>query len=206
MYKDADEILRTVDRASVLTKELTMLSKKQFSEPRHININQEILTLTHSIERITDTNIQLHTHLDQEVHMIKIDPTEFEQVVLNIVINACEAMPSVGDLTLSTSNVVIEDSVHFHPNNTSHDVFVCLSIKDTGKGMDDETQAKMFNPFFTTKVAGKGTGLGLSIVHNIIEQNGGFIDVKSIPGSGTEFLLYFPGITNDRDAKMGGNR
>lgn len=192
-YEDAKEIIEVTKRASELTKELITLSKKQELKPTKLNLNEAVNQMQTIFKRFLNDKISITMNLDLKVGSIHIDPDQLEQVILNIVINACDAMPSGGNLTIETSSVVVNNKSH---NSVDSSKYMKLTIRDAGCGMDQETQSKIFNPFFTTKDAGKGTGLGLSTVYGIVEQNGGIIEVETELMKGTAFHLYFPEFTS----------
>jgi len=189
--KGVEQIKKTGLRASSLTRQLLAFSRKQVILPKVLNLNDLINDMKKMIQRLMEEHIELKTNLSADLKNIKIDPSHFEQILLNLIVNARDAMPQGGALTVETSNIEIPSKQH--PNVTiDSGKYVRMRILDTGIGMTSELQKKIFDPFFTTKEVGKGTGLGLSIVLGIVKQNKGFILVESTVNQGTAFDLYFP--------------
>jgi two-component system, cell cycle sensor histidine kinase and response regulator CckA len=191
-YKHIEEIKKAGDRASQLTNQLLAFSRKQIHSPQVVNINT-ILTHTHDmLQRLIGEEIAYRTHLDPDIGEIKVDPRQVDQIIMNLVINARDAMKTGGEIVIKTSNVCLtkEESQKLLHSDSTH--FVLTSISDTGTGMSKETMEHMFDPFFTTKEVGKGSGLGLATVYGIVNQNKGFIQVKSEIGRGTTFEIFFP--------------
>ncbi len=184
-----DQIYQAGLRASALTRQLLAFSRRQVLQPIHINLNEIINPIEHMLHRLIGEDLNLHTQLDSNLHTIRADPNQIEQVILNLCINARDAMPTGGDLIIMTENVHIE--VEFDPDLAPGD-YVLLSISDTGSGMDAHTREHLFEPFFTTKPHGKGTGLGLATVHGIVQQSGGVIRFQSSLNQGTSFYIYLP--------------
>lgn len=186
-----EKIAKAGQTAAALTRQLLAFSRKQVLQPQTVDLNAIISNTDGYLPRLVKENITVSTSLDPALMATVIDPTQLEQILLNLVVNACDAMPKGGVLELETANMVIEDvmasQAGVQPGN-----FVRLSISDTGMGMDAATQAHIFEPFFTTKPVGKGTGLGLATVYGIVKQSGGFIEVDSKPGRGTTFRIYLP--------------
>ncbi|MHA1520731.1 MAG: PAS domain S-box protein [Promethearchaeota archaeon] len=190
------EIKKNSERASKLIKQLLHYSRKQFSEPIILNINDLILKTDKMIRRLIGVDIELVTLLDPNIAFIKADPSQFEQILVNLTVNAQDAMPTGGKLTLRTGQCTIsENDLEYIPQDQEGE-YVTVSIEDTGIGMDDWVLSQLFEPYFTTKVPGKGTGLGLSTCSGIINQHGGFVRVSSQVGQGSTFKLYFP-VTNE---------
>jgi two-component system, cell cycle sensor histidine kinase and response regulator CckA len=182
-------------RAASLTKKLLSFSRQQPLQLSVVNLNQVLDGLHTLMTKSLGEHIQLMLALDPELGTMSIDPVQLEQVVLNLVINARDAMPQGGELVIQTSNTEMDESfVARHPGSRPGR-YVSLSIKDSGCGMDDDTQAHIFDPFFTTKSMGDGTGLGLTTVYGIIKQHHGYITVSSALGHGAKFQLYFPRVT-----------
>jgi signal transduction histidine kinase/FixJ family two-component response regulator len=186
-----EKIAKAGQTAAALTRQLLAFSRKQVLQPQTIDLNAIISNTDGYLPRLVKENIVVSTSLGPGLMATVIDPTQLEQILLNLVVNACDAMPEGGKLELETANVVIEEALAsqagVQPGN-----FIRLSISDTGTGMDAATQARIFEPFFTTKALGKGTGLGLATVYGIVKQSGGFIEVDSKPGRGTTFRVYLP--------------
>jgi PAS domain S-box-containing protein len=188
----AEEIQSAADRASALTGQLLAFSRRQIAQPRVFDLNQ---TIEHSIKllgRVIGEDISIRTHFDPSLAMIKADPTHVDQAIMNLVVNARDAMPEGGVLTIETANVMLDDDYAGRHLGVKPGVYAMLAISDTGVGMTSEIRERIFEPFFTTKESGKGTGLGLSIVYGVVKQNSGDIIVYSEPGHGTSFKLYFP--------------
>jgi PAS domain S-box-containing protein len=189
---ELDEILYASERASGLTHQLLAFSRKQFLSPRIIDVNQAILDLGKMIQRILGEDIELALITHAERSRVSVDPGQLEQALMNLVVNARDAMRDGGKLTIETATVdVDQEYVATHPE-VRVGPHVMIAVSDTGEGMDRATQAKIFEPFFTTKPKGRGTGLGLSTVFGIVKQSAGSIFVYSELGRGTVFKLYFP--------------
>ena len=178
-------------RGAVLTRQLLAFGRKQVLQPKVVDLNHIIRTGRDIWSRILGEDIVVETILDEELWPVRIDPVQFEQVLMNLYVNARDAMPGGGQLTVRTANVSTDASASTGPAGRP---LVEVSVSDAGCGIDEATLPKIFEPFFTTKPAGKGTGLGLSTVHGIVAQSGGRASVKSKPGEGTTFGLYFPAL------------
>jgi PAS domain S-box-containing protein len=190
----AQEIRKAGERAASLTKQLLAFSRKQVTEPRVLDLNTTIKDSAPFLQRLIGEDVALTTRLDGALGQVIADPDQIGQVLMNLVVNARDAMPEGGKLDIETKNVEFaSDNTAISPDTTPGR-YVLVSVTDTGLGMDETTQLHIFEPFFTTKEAGKGTGLGLSTVYGIIRQSGGWIDVSSQVGSGTAFKLYLPRI------------
>ncbi len=191
-------INRAAERATSLTQQLLAFSRKQIIQPKRININELIVNLEKMLRRLISEHIALIIRLEAEPGIIKVDPAQLEQVLMNLAVNARDAMPGGGKLTIETSNIYLDDTYcRLHSEVTPGD-YVMLSITDTGCGMDEKTEENIFEPFFTTKEPGKGTGLGLSTVYGIVKQSGGHIGFYSQINKGTTFNIYFP-MTADQE-------
>jgi CheY-like chemotaxis protein len=193
--EDVQEIASAAGRAAALTRQLLAFSRKQVMQPQVININSVITNLENLLRRLIGEDIELQTSLDPDVARINADPGQLEQVLMNLVVNARDAMPRGGRLCVSTSNSRIPDSSVAASRHESNGHYVMLSVSDTGMGMTPELQQRIFDPFFTTKEHGRGTGLGLSTVYGIVTQSGGEVSVDSEPGQGTTFKIFFPQFT-----------
>lgn len=188
------EIKKAGDRAASLTRQLLAFSRKQILQPKVLDLNAVIPETDKMLRRLLGENIVLQTVLDDSLGQVKADPGQIEQILMNLSINARDAMPSGGRLTIETANVHLDrDSVNKQAVLRAGN-YVMLSVSDNGCGMDDETQAQVFEPFFTTKEVGKGTGLGLSTVYGIVKQSEGSIWLYSEVGRGTTFKIYLPRI------------
>ncbi len=191
-HADLAEIQGAGQRAAVLTRQLLAFGRRQVLQPRVVNPNEVVSGLVTMLERVIGEDIELAFRPHAALHDIHVDRGQLEQVLMNLVVNARDAMPTGGKVTITTENVEVDPryaSDHLEIAPGSH---VMLSVTDTGVGMDRDTQARIFEPFFTTKGPGKGTGLGLSVVFGIVKQSGGQIWVYSEPGQGTTFKVYFP--------------
>lgn len=180
-------------RAADLTKQLLTFSRKQQVEKRIVDVAEIVCNQEKILKRLISENIKFAVMADTDKPLnIMADPSMIEQVIMNIAVNARDAMPDGGSITISTEDLIItHEEVHMYKGGREGN-FICISIKDTGSGIDKETMEQIFNPFFTTKAVDKGTGLGLSVVYGIIEQHGGWINVHSVPGRGTTFKIYIP--------------
>ncbi|MBZ5593803.1 MAG: PAS domain S-box protein [Acidobacteriia bacterium] len=190
----AEQILKAGNQAAALTSQLLAFSRRQMIQPKPVELNHVITNLEKMLRRVIGEDIVLHTLLSEELDYVKADPNQMEQVLINLVANARDAMPQGGALTISTRNVKLEAPLRCEGNEIPPGCYVELAVSDTGEGMDEETRSHLFEPFFTTKERGKGTGLGLSSVYGSIRQNGGGIVVHSERGRGAEFLIYLPQI------------
>jgi signal transduction histidine kinase/FixJ family two-component response regulator len=186
-----EKIRKAGDTASGLTRQLLAFSRRQVLQPKVLDLNQIIGNPDGFLQRLVKEDISFTTSLDAGLMATVADPTQVEQIFLNLVINACDAMPSGGKLHIETANVVLEQPFTLQMG-VAPGAFVRLTITDTGTGMDDETRAHIFEPFYTTKAVGKGTGLGLATVYGIVKQSGGYIEVDSKLGRGTTFQVYLP--------------
>ncbi len=188
---DADTIVETAERAGRLTRQLLAFSRNQPFEPVALYLNSVVTDTEHMLRPLLPETVDLTLRLDMGLGQITADPTQIEQVLLNLVVNARDAMPQGGRLTLTTSNVEIgASSTNGSPPPPGR--YVMLAVGDTGTGMDAATQARVFEPFFTTKPPDQGTGLGLSTVYGIVERHGGCVTVESAPGVGSTFRIYLP--------------
>jgi PAS domain S-box-containing protein len=193
MRKDMEEIKKAADRASGLTRQLLAFSRRQFIAAKVVDLNALVANMDGMLRRLIGEDIvELCAELGASIGAIKADPGQVEQIIMNLVVNARDAMPTGGRLTIETKNVTIGKGVHLDAVGVAPGSYVLLAIRDNGHGMDAETQSHLFEPFFTTKEKGKGTGLGLSTVYGIVKQSGGSITVESAPDRGTTFRIYFP--------------
>jgi len=190
--QDADEIHKAADRAAGLTRQLLAFSRQQVLQPTVLEVNKLVSDLEKMLRRLLGEDVALTTQLAPTTGRVKADPGQLEQVIMNLAVNARDAMPNGGKLTLETGNVDLDESYATDHYPARAGPFVMLAVSDTGTGMSEATQAHMFEPFFTTKEKGKGTGLGLATVYGIVKQSGGFIWVYSEVGHGTTFKLYLP--------------
>ncbi|MBI1388862.1 MAG: response regulator [bacterium] len=194
--KKIGDIRNASERAAGLIRQLLAFSRKQRLQPRELNLNHVIKSMKDLLERLMGEDIVLKVYLESDLGLVKADPSQIEQVIMNLVINARDAMPRGGVITVRTANVSF-DRPHEDRNSTLREGdYILMSVNDTGVGMDRETQSHIFEPFFTTKEVGKGTGLGLATVYGIIKQSEGSISVYSEPGKGSTFKVYLPRIAS----------
>lgn len=194
LYRMADEIDRAGERAATLTSQLLAFSRRQMLQPRVLNLNLVVAEVEKMLRRVIGEDIDLITVPGPAINSVTADPARIEQVLLNLAVNARDAMPDGGTLTISTANVTLSRPVQAAGDSIPPGRYVILSVADTGCGMSRETQARIFEPFFTTKEMGRGTGLGLSTVYGIVRQSGGHITVRSEPDFGSIFQLYLPSV------------
>lgn len=190
--EDILEVSRAAQRASLLTKQLLAFSRRQVASPIVLNLNRVIADMQKMLRRLIGEDIELVTLLDSAIGSVRVDPGQVEQVVINLVVNARDAMPQGGKITIETSNVDLGDDYVKRHFEVKPGPYVMMVISDSGTGIAVEIQNQIFEPFFTTKDKDKGTGLGLATVYGIVKQNGGDIFVYSHPGEGTVFKIYLP--------------
>ncbi|MGA3350506.1 MAG: ATP-binding protein, partial [Candidatus Sulfotelmatobacter sp.] len=200
LHSKAEAIQQASDRATTLTRQLLAFSRKQLLELKVIDINAIVEDMERLLRPLIGEDIELTTQLTPNVGCTRADAGQLEQVIMNLVVNAKDAMPNGGKICIRTADVILDDS--YRPENTfiKHGHYVMISVSDTGQGMDRETQARIFEPFFTTKEKGKGTGLGLSTVYGIIKQSAGYVFVQSELGRGTTFNIYLPRVDEPSQA------
>jgi two-component system cell cycle sensor histidine kinase/response regulator CckA len=187
-----EQIRKAADGAGALTRQLLAFSRQQVLEPKVLNINDVVTQTEKLLRRLLGEDVELITSLAEPLGSVRVDPGQLEQVIMNLAVNARDAMPDGGRLSIETENTEMDEAyVRGHPI-AQPGPYVMLAMSDTGMGMDEQTKARIFEPFFTTKEPGKGTGLGLATVYGIVRQSGGFIWVYSEPGLGTSFKVYFP--------------
>ena len=192
MRESIEEIQKAGERAAGLTRQLLAFSRKQALEPCKLDVNRVVENMRAMLERLVGEDIEVSVALQAEGGTIHADPHQLEQVVMNLVANARDAMPGIGKLLVETANVELDEKdARAHPDSREGR-YVMLAVSDTGVGMDEETKSRIFEPFFSTKGVGKGTGLGLSIVQGIVAQSGGYIEVSSEKDKGTTFKIYLP--------------
>ena len=200
LHSKAEAIQQASDRATSLTRQLLAFSRKQLLELKVIDVNAIVADMERLLRPLIGEDIELTTSLAPAVGCTRADAGQLEQVIMNLVVNAKDAMPNGGKICIRTASVNLDDA--YRPENTfiKNGPYVMISVSDNGEGMDRETQARIFEPFFTTKEKGKGTGLGLSTVYGIIKQSGGYVFVQSEPARGTVFTIYFPRVDEPSDA------
>ncbi|MCX8118582.1 MAG: PAS domain S-box protein [Desulfobacterota bacterium] len=199
LYGNLEEILKASERASTLTRQLLAFSRRQMLEFKVINLNTLLKDLNKMLHRILGEDIELDYHLSEDLGKIKTDPGQMEQVLLNLAVNARDAMPNGGRLIIETSNVDLTEEEVRNRLEMKPGPYVRLTVSDNGVGMSPEVKERIFEPFFTTKEKGKGTGLGLSTVYGIVKQSGGHIAVFSELGLGTTFKIYLPRVEEEED-------
>ena len=198
-YKSCKQIDKAADRASSLTRQLLVFSRRQVLKPKVLDLNVLVTEMDKLLERLIREDIEFDFVPGAALGSVKADPGQIEQVLLNLTVNACDAMPKGGKLTIETSNVIVDEEYTHSRPGLQKGPFVLLSATDTGHGMDAKTKARIFEPFFTTKDIDKGTGLGLATVYGIVEQSGGSIWVESAPGKGSRFEVYLPKVAEKAD-------
>ncbi len=188
----AKEIQLAGERAASLTRQLLAFSRNQILRPVPLQVNALLESLEKLLRRLIGEDIDLASRLDPHLGRIRADPSQIEQIVLNLAVNARDAMPRGGKLTIETRNVELDESYNLQHAHVPTGPYICIAVSDTGVGMDEEVKSRIFEPFFTTKELGKGTGLGLATVYGIVTQSGGHIQVYSEKGQGASFKVYFP--------------
>jgi len=203
LRKEIEEIKKAGEKAASLTRQLLAFSRKQIVQPEILDINESLIDIEKMLGRLIGEDVELLTIQASELWQVEIDPGQIEQMIMNLAVNARDAMPKGGKLTVGTANADLDKNYFrergIHEETPGH--YVMLSVSDTGSGMDKETREHIFEPFFTTKEVGKGTGLGLSTVYGIVKQNNGFIWVYSEPGQGSTFKIYLPKVKGDAKPK-----
>jgi signal transduction histidine kinase/ActR/RegA family two-component response regulator len=193
-YSSATQIMKAAERAATLTGQLLAFSRRQVLKPKVLDLNSLIRSLSLMLRRLIGEDIDLRLDLRGELGQVSADPGQIEQVLMNLVVNARDAMPTGGNLTIETANVNLSEVFKGRHMSLGPGPYAMIAVSDTGSGMDEATQARLFEPFFTTKGSGRGTGLGLSTVFGIVKQSGGGLDVYSVPGRGTSVKVYLPRI------------
>jgi signal transduction histidine kinase/CheY-like chemotaxis protein len=214
LYKYSEDILKATERAASLTQQLLAFSRRQVIKPQVLNLNRVVSDLEKMLRRLIGEHIDLDIAAGADLGAVQADAGQMGHIIMNLAVNARDAMPTGGRLILSTANIDFATSHHCRYGNIPPGRYVRLAARDTGSGMDAETLEHIFEPFFTTKEVGKGTGLGLSMVYGMVQQNGGCVEVESRPGQGTTFTLYLPrleataeaaGETTTKAAKLEGS-
>ncbi len=190
--EEVEEIRKAAERATALTRQLLAFGRRQVLQPQVLDLNEVVANMDRMLQRLIGEDIQLLTVLDPELWPVKVDPGQIEQVIMNLAVNARDAMPGGGKLTIETANVILDEGYARRHVSVKPGPCVMLAVTDAGSGMDKETQSHLFEPFFTTKRTGEGAGLGLSTVYGIVKQSGGNIWAYSELGQGTTFKIYLP--------------
>lgn len=199
LYHNIEEVKKAGDRAAALTRQLLAFSRKQILQPKVINLNTIVEDIDKLLHRLIGEDIELRSALDSDLGATKADPGQIEQVIMNLALNARDAMPEGGKLTIETANIYLGEEYASHHIGIKPGNYVMLAVSDTGCGMDEEVKSHIFEPFFTTKDIGKGTGLGLSTVYGIVKQSEGSIWLYSELGQGTTFKIYLPRVEEEID-------
>ncbi len=197
IQKNIYQILSTTDRAADLIRQLLAFSRKQVIEPRFINLNNALVGMEQMLQRLIGEDVELKFLMEPDLGMVKADPSQIDQIIINLAVNARDAMPEGGKLTIETLNIELDKPFAETLPGSAPGPYVQLSVSDTGHGMNQEIMAHIFEPFFTTKSKEKGSGLGLSTVYGIVKQSSGFISCYSEEGHGTTFKIYFPRVTGE---------
>ena len=190
--RSVTQIRKAADSAAALTRQLLAFSRRQVFHPQVVDLNTIVTETERLLARVIDEHVEFCTALDPALGRVLVDPVQVEQVIINLVLNARDAMPEGGKLTIETTNLDLQEDHQSKLSQIPAGKYVMLALTDTGCGMNEETQSRIFEPFYTTKEMGKGTGLGLATVYGIVKQSGGFIWVYSEEGRGTTFKVYFP--------------
>jgi PAS domain S-box-containing protein len=202
LQADVRQVENAAERASTLVRQLLAFSRRQVLQPKALDLNAIVLGLDKLLRRLMDETIEMVTRCDERVGTVKADPAQIEQVIMNLVVNARDAMPKGGLLTIETANVELDSTYARDHATVKPGPYVMLAVSDTGIGMSPETVAHIFEPFYTTKEGGQGTGLGLSTVYGIVKQSGGYIWVYSEPDKGTSFKVYLPRVDEPVESQM----
>ncbi len=201
LHRECDEIRKAVEQATSMTSQLLAFSSKQMLEPKVLDLNEVVHRVQGMLRRLIGEHIELEALLDTDTGQVRADSGQLEQILMNLVLNARDAMPQGGKLTIETAEVTLGEDYAREHIDAEPGPYVMLTVSDTGHGMDEETQSHIFEPFFTTKEADLGTGLGLSTVFGVVKQSKGRISVSSEPGRGTTFTIYLPSVPDRPEAE-----
>ena len=199
---NCEQIRRVADRAAMLTRQLLAFSRRQMLQPKILHLNELIVEMGRLLQRLLREDIEYKTQLGEPLGRVQADPGQMEQVLLNLMVNASDAMPKGGTLTIETENVCVDERYAQSRQPLAPGDYVMLAVSDTGHGMEPSTKARIFEPFFTTKEPGKGTGLGLATVYGVVKQSSGYIFVDSEPGAGARFEIYLPRVPDKAEAVL----
>ena len=194
------EIKGATQKAASLTRQLLAFSRKQIIEPTVLDLNASVWEAHKLLRRLIPANIEVIPVLHPDVGKVKADPAQIQQILINLVVNARDAMPQGGKISIETAEVVLDEEFSSRHVDVVPDDYIMISVSDNGEGIDPDHLPRIFEPFFTTKQAGKGTGLGLSTTYGIVKQSGGHITVSSVRGRGTTFRVYFPKLAEAYEA------
>jgi signal transduction histidine kinase/CheY-like chemotaxis protein len=194
---DVAEVEKAADRAAGLTRQLLAFSRQQVLKPQVLHLNDTVAEVGKMLSRLIGADVAMSTRYDPDLGFVKADAGQLEQVLMNLAVNARDAMPNGGTLTIETRNVELGEHYVDQYGGCEPGAYIMIAVSDTGHGMDAATQERIFEPFYTTKGIGKGTGLGLSTVYGIMKQSGGTVSVESAIGKGTTFRVYLPRVTSD---------
>ncbi len=199
LRRNAQHVMQASEQASTLVRQLLAFSRNQVLAPKVLDLNQVVGEVGRMLRRLIGENVRFNVIAGENLGRVKVDPGQIEQVLLNLAVNARDAMPEGGDLIIETSNTVLDGAYARRDGSAETGAYVLLAVSDNGAGMDEETMSRIFEPFFTTKEQGEGTGLGLATVYGIVKQSGGNIFVYSEPGCGTTFKIYLPRVEAELD-------
>jgi two-component system, cell cycle sensor histidine kinase and response regulator CckA len=192
LREDISEIRAAADRAAALTRQLLAFSRKQVLSPRVVDLNATVENMLKMLERLIGEDVALEVEAGEGIGRVRVDPAQVEQVIVNLAVNARDAMPRGGRLRIATREELVGEERAGRDPDASPGAYAVFSMEDTGEGMSEETMSRIFEPFFTTKDEGRGTGLGLATVYGIVRQSGGFVEVESAPGRGSTFRVFLP--------------
>jgi two-component system cell cycle sensor histidine kinase/response regulator CckA len=203
LHDRLQRIMDQADKAAALTSQLLSFARRQILQPKRIDLNMHVLQSTSLLRRVIGENITITAQTARDLHVAMADPSQVDQILMNLCLNARDAMTKGGRLSIETKNAEIDEEYCRSVDYAKPGSYVLLSVSDTGTGMDAQTLEQVFEPFFTTKEMGKGTGLGLATVYGIVKQHNGFINVQSAPGKGSTFEVYLPAGTGAPEMREG---